>query len=122
MPQLKRILIVDDDPTILVILKDLLRDADYQVETASPSHAIDSALNNPPDLILLDMMMPVVNGVQVAQTLRADARTSYVPIVAISAASEIEELARRADVDAVLKKPFDFMKVLSTIESLIGDT
>ncbi len=118
----KRILIIDDDQTILAILKELLSDAHYEVETASPTHAIDTALSNPPDLILLDMMMPVVDGVQVAQTLRADPRTSYVPIVAISAAAQIEELARRADVDAALKKPFDFKKVLSTIEGLIGDT
>lgn len=120
MPTPKRILIIDDDQTILVILKDLLRDAHYAVETPNPAQAIEAALNNPPDLILLDMLMPV-DGVQVAQTLRADSRTSYVPIVAISAAYEIEEMARRADVDAVLKKPFDFNQVLATIEHLIGD-
>lgn len=117
----KRILIIDDDQTILALLKDLLQDAAYNVETTGPAHAIDMALNHPPDLILLDMMMPVVSGIEISQTLRADSRTSYVPIVAISAAATIEEMARRADVDAVLKKPFDFQKVLSTIEQLIGE-
>ncbi len=117
----KRILIIDDDPMILAILKDLLQDNGYTVQTGKASAAIDIALNNPPDLLLLDMMMPDISGVQVAQKLRSDPRTSYIPIVAISAAARVAEMGRQADVDAILKKPFDFKQVLETIERFIGD-
>jgi len=118
----KRILIIDDDLTIVMILKDLLQDAGYKVETASSMNVMEKTLSSLPDLILLDMMMPGVSGVEVSQMLRSEARTNYIPIVAISAAATVEDMARRADTDAVLKKPFDMPQVLHTIERLIGDS
>src|ERR1044071_9303265 len=80
-----RVLIVDDDRKILDLLVDLLELEGYQVSTAfDGAQAIELALSFQPDLIVSDVVMPVVGGLELCRRLKEDARTAYIPVMLIS--------------------------------------
>ena len=86
------ILVVDDTPDNLTLVSNLLK-GDYRVRVAiSGEKALKIALSeNPPDLILLDVMMPVMDGYEVCQQLRSNALTAHIPIIFLTAKSEVED-------------------------------
>lgn len=103
-----RILVVDDDPEIVNLFAYALRRAGYQVEGVLDSQAaLERARRAPPDLILLDVMMPGMNGYEVARQLRAEAATATIPIVMLTAraliADQVEGL--QAGANSYLVKP-----------------
>jgi adenylate cyclase len=103
------ILAVDDTPNNLSLLSELLKD-DYRVRIATNgAKALELALANPPDLILLDIMMPGLNGYQVLERLRAEEHLRHIPVVMISAVDEIESVVRCIELGAedYLPKPFN---------------
>lgn len=115
-----KILVVDDAPdTLELFLKRLLKSG-YQVRTAiSGAKAIESAQADPPDLILLDILMPVMDGFEVCEQIKADERTRDVPIIFISALGEKEHILqafRMGGVDYVTK-PFQWEEVLARVET-----
>ena len=89
------ILIVDDTPTNLAVLVDVLK-AEYRTKVAiSGERAIELALSGPPpDLILLDIMMPGLSGYAVCERLKAELATRHVPIIFVTAMSEIDDETR----------------------------
>ncbi len=101
------VLVVDDDAAILDLVQAVLEDEGYHVRVSVDGAALRSAHAQPPDLILLDMMMPLMDGVEVTQRLRADPATAHIPLVAVSARHNLAALAALLHVDAVLPKPFD---------------
>lgn len=119
---MKTILVVDDDADIVGMLRHVLEDEGYAVQTAVGEGALHLALTTGPSLILLDIMMPGMDGVEVSQRLRADARTRTIPIVAMSAAHRLRERAREMAADTLLAKPFDLTTLLDEIERLIDGT
>jgi CheY-like chemotaxis protein len=103
----KRILVVDDEPGITEVLQGILSDAGYQVVTASDGRgAISEATALPPDLVLLDFMMPVANGGDVLQTFRSHPDLQRVPVVLMSALDQVGVEGRAQGHAAVLRKPF----------------
>jgi CheY-like chemotaxis protein len=112
------VLVVEDDPTIARVLEEALQEEGYVVETAVDGQAVWSALSVEPAVILLDINMPGMDGIQVARRLRADARTKRIPIILMSAAYRLRERAREAPVDALLPKPFDLTEMLTVVERL----
>ena len=103
------ILIVDDTPNNLSLLTELLRDR-YRIRAATTgTKALELAAANPPDLVLLDVMMPGLNGYEVLERMRADARLQSVPVIMISAVDEIESVIRCIELGAedYLPKPFN---------------
>ena len=103
------ILLVDDTPANLALLSGLLGDQ-YRVKVATHgAKALELAAANPPDLVLLDIMMPGMSGYEVLERLRSDPRTRHVPVVMISAVDEIESVIRCVELGAedYLVKPFD---------------
>jgi CheY-like chemotaxis protein len=104
------LLIVDDDLATRVRLRDLLeREGHFQVKEASDGYgALETARQSPPDLILLDIMMPGITGLEVCRELRADPNTREVPIIVLSAAEESDAMiaALNAGADDFLRKPF----------------
>lgn len=111
------ILIVDDEFSILMLLDEVLREEGFNVARAQNGHAaLTLALADPPDLIVTDLMMPVMDGRAFAQQLRQHPATATVPILLISAAYTKQP----SDLfSAVLPKPFDVDQLLSTISGLL---
>jgi sigma-B regulation protein RsbU (phosphoserine phosphatase) len=103
------ILAVDDTPTNISLLAGLLGE-DYKVKAATNgAKALELAAANPPDLILLDIMMPGLSGYDVLERLRADPRLRHIPVIMISAVDEIESVIRCIELGAedYLPKPFN---------------
>ena len=106
--QLGRALVVEDDVVLAETLRDLLEDEGYAVAVHRDGHEALAALVDPPDLALVDLLLPGLNGVEVCRWLKTDPRTRQVPVIFITAASP-EFLAGwldGCDCDAVLHKPF----------------
>jgi excisionase family DNA binding protein len=117
-----RILVVDDDPDLQELLKDAFRDR-YDVETAST--ALEAASRLPvfkPDLILLDIRLPDVSGLQVCRHFQGYKQQHRVPILTMSAyGSEIDPLeVRRSGADAFLPKPLRLGDLKKRIQSMVG--
>jgi CheY-like chemotaxis protein len=112
---LYRILIVDDEPDFRYILRRILERADYEViDAINGVAALEVVRRSPPDLIVTDMMMPVMNGAELIRRLRADPQTAPIPILA--ATSDVD-LAGGADV--VLKKPYRSAELLTAADTLL---
>jgi len=114
------ILIVDDEIANLKLLKELLSHEGYQVRPADhPQVAIDSALAQPPALILLDVKMPEMDGFEVCRCLKQDERTREVPVIFISALHEVDDKLRSFEVGGVdyITKPFQEEEVLARIRT-----
>ncbi len=102
------VLVVDDDPSIVEFLIEALEDEEYRVVTSVDGESLQVAHDVRPDVILLDIMMPVMDGVEVSRRLRQDPATARIPIVVMS--------ARVMDVDGRLPKPFDLDFLYATVE------
>ncbi|GAB4517619.1 MAG: response regulator [Anaerolineae bacterium] len=114
------ILVVDDTPANLSLLVNLLTKRDYKVRAAKDGFsALRSAFNNPPDLVLLDISMPDMDGYEVCEKLKADARTQDIPVIFISAMDDTDKIIRAFEVGGVdyVTKPFQFREVLARVES-----
>ena len=108
MPLRPKILAVDDDPTNLAIIEELLGD-EYDVTTLSDGRAaLDTAKQLKPSLVLLDIMMPVVDGYELCEMLRAERTLRHLKVVLVSGNAKIEERARgfEAGADDYIVKPF----------------
>ena len=116
------ILVADDDPDILSIVSMSLETQGYTVHKASNGReAVDLAREHHPDLILMDMMMPVVSGYEAVGELKADATTKDIVIVGLSAKAMATDMERATDVgiDGYITKPFRIAQVLSVVESYL---
>ncbi|MCP4395877.1 MAG: diguanylate cyclase [bacterium] len=114
------ILVVDDTRDNLRLLSNILSEKGYQVRPVSQgSRAISAAQSKVPDLILLDIMMPEMNGYQVCQALKADERTCDVPIIFISALNETFDKVKGFSMGGVdyITKPFQTEEVLARVET-----
>ena len=118
----KRILICDDDPAILRVLQVNLEVEGYETLLAHHGEeALEIALAEKPDLIILDIMMPRLDGYQTCERLKASDETKQIPVVFLSAkaqASDIEK-GKAYGVDDYLTKPFDPDTLVDTIERLL---
>lgn len=114
------ILVVDDTPANLRLLVHLLTERGYKVR-ALPSGklALAAVKNHPPDLILLDIMMPKINGYEVCEQLKANPTTRDIPVIFISAISEVMDKIRAFNVGGVdyVTKPFQVEEVLARVET-----
>ncbi|HMJ11190.1 MAG TPA: response regulator [Polyangiaceae bacterium] len=119
-----RILVVEDQDSIRRMIEALVQARGYQVTAvASGAKAIDLASTDPPDLVLLDLMLPgQFDGFEVCRRLRADPGTSKVPVVIISALDDAESRSRASDAGATAyyTKPFSPIALLKEIERLKG--
>jgi adenylate cyclase len=109
LPTGQTILAVDDTPANLALLAELLHGS-YRVKVATNgAKALELATSNPPDLILLDVMMPELNGYEVLERLRADPRLRHIPVIMISAVDQIESVIRciKLGAEDYLPKPFN---------------
>ena len=115
----KKLLIVDDDPGIVAVLFEMLTDEGYVVETAVDGAAVRLAPTSQPDLILLDVMMPIMNGVEVSKRLKSDPVTQHIPIIAMSAGTTLRDRYKDMRADDFLAKPFEISDLLTKIKKFI---
>ncbi|PMB00653.1 hybrid sensor histidine kinase/response regulator, partial [Fischerella thermalis CCMEE 5196] len=113
------ILVIDDSPTNLEVLYATLSGAGYEVLVEMDGiSGIEQTKNNPPDLILLDIMMPKLDGFETCRRLQADPSTKDIPIIFITALSDIEEKVKGLSLGAVdyITKPFQQNEVLARVQ------
>ena len=120
MDKKARILVVDDDERNLRLMKALLAPLGHTVSTAvDGEEALDAVRAVPPDVILLDAMMPKLDGFEVARRLKADERTEGIPIVMVTALQSVEDRVKalEAGADDFLSKPVDKIELTARVRS-----
>ena len=104
-----RILVVEDSPDVRLALATILEDAGHEiVEAEDGDQVFDLAISENPDLVLLDVMMPRVNGFDALATLKADTRTNPIPVIMVTAKGRPEDMAMARSLGAVeyITKPW----------------
>ncbi len=117
-----RILFIDDEPEILKAVKFYLEDEDFEVHVAEEGNkALQLAESIQPDLIILDVMMPVMDGLQVCRQLRSRTRTRLIPIIFLTAREAIEDKIKGLEAGGVdyITKPFDNKELMARIKAQI---
>ena len=118
----KTILIVEDEPRNLKLLRDLLQRFGYEIlEATDGEQGMKSAGEKMPDLILMDIMMPIMDGLEATRIIKADIKTKHIPIIALTsyAMKGDREKTIEAGCDAYIAKPIDIQEVLKTIENFL---
>lgn len=119
----KRLLVVDDDPGLLLAVSETLRAEGYDVKTARRgAEALIIVAQTLPDLIISDIRMPGMDGYQLVRNLRSNARTRLVPIVFLTAKDEIADRITgfRTGVDAYLTKPFEPEELAAIVQAILN--
>ena len=120
----KRILIVDDEVQLVEMVKMRLEAAGYEVISAyDGQEGFDKAKKDKPDLIILDLMLPKMDGYKVCGLLKNDARYSKIPIIMFTARAQEEDsrLGKDLGAEEYVTKPFDPKILLSKIKELLGE-
>jgi len=120
----KRVLIVDDEPNIVTSLEFLLSHAGYELRVERDGEAAIKAMDEfQPDLVLLDVMMPVRNGFEVCQMIRDNAAWQNVKVVMLTAKGRDTEVSKglALGADAYVSKPFSTKALLECVKGLLGE-
>jgi two-component system, OmpR family, alkaline phosphatase synthesis response regulator PhoP len=117
-----RVLVVDDEPDLVRVLEFGLRASGYTVESASDGQeGLKKAREIKPDVILLDLMLPKLDGYKVCRLLKFDDRFKHIPIIILSARTQEgdQTLALEMGANRFVTKPYDFTEILGYIETLL---
>lgn len=117
-----RVLVVDDEPDLIRILEFGLRAAGYQVDIAADGQeGLKKARDLRPDIILLDLMLPKLDGYKVCRLLKFDERYRQIPIIILSARTQEgdQTLAKEMGANRFITKPYEFSEILAHIEALL---
>jgi CheY-like chemotaxis protein len=110
-----RVLVVDDEPDLRYILRRVFERAGYEVmDCGNGATALEAVHRSPPDLVMTDMMMPVMGGAELIRRLRGDSATAQIPILAVSGDAHLAIGA-----DAVLTKPWKLQHLLTAATALM---
>ena len=113
------ILVADDERAIRLLLEMILTDAGHRVLFAADGRqALERSERERPDIVIADVMMPVLDGATLCRKLKAGLLTAGIPVILMSAAAE--STARAAGADAFLRKPFDVAEVESLVQQLLA--
>jgi two-component system cell cycle response regulator DivK len=115
----EQILVVEDNEKNMKLLRDVLRAIGYRtLEASTARRALSLAINHRPALILMDIRLPDMSGVEALRTLRADERTAHIPVLAVTAQAMKGDRARFIEdgFDGYLSKPVDVDAFLATVE------
>lgn len=117
-----RILVVDDEPNIVQTLQDRLEMNEYEVVTAGNGReGLEKFEEEHPDVILLDVIMPIMDGHEMLEALRKRPRGQDVSVIMLTARSQTQDIARAnaCGIDDYIVKPFDLSELLEKIESVV---
>ncbi len=118
-----RILLVDDEPDLVQMVSVRLKAAGYEISTAyDGQEALEKVKESRPDLMILDLMLPKLDGYKVCRLLKFDERTRGIPILIFTARAQVEDvtLATECGADAYLTKPFEAKVLLGKLQELLS--
>jgi CheY-like chemotaxis protein len=114
------VLIVDDDESTRDLCAEFLESEGYRsVRARDGQEALERGVACVPDVVLLDVVLPGLDGVETCRQLKADPRTRHIPVALMSARSRLNDYQARAGADGVLSKPFDLDTLLHLIQTLL---
>lgn len=116
----RRVLIVEDEQDVAELIADVLQMEGFQTCPSYGEVAMEDALRFRPDVVLLDLMMPLVDGFEVARRLRAHDETRHLPIVVMTAMHDAAAKAVEIGTPHVLPKPFDIEQLTRKVEDALG--
>lgn len=119
----KRILIVEDEESLLKLESILLTSRGYDVKGVTDGQAaLDAVVNLKPDLVLLDIMLPVIDGFEVCRRIKSSESTRHIPVIMLTAKKSREDMARGEEVGAdwYITKPFKSAMVIETIQRFLS--
>lgn len=117
-----RILIVDDNKVNIELLRAQLKPYNYRIETALDGEdALAKVTKDPPDMVLLDLMMPKISGYEVCKAIKQNKLTQFVPVIVITALQELDDKLKAIELgaDDFLVKPFNKLELITRIKSLL---
>jgi two-component system alkaline phosphatase synthesis response regulator PhoP len=120
----KTIMVVDDNPDIITIVKTILEGKGYRVFSASSgAELLDMLKNQKPDLIILDIMMPEMDGLEVLSRLKAASDTAAIPVILLTAKVQYEDVlgGYKLGADYYITKPFTSTQLVNGINLLLGE-
>ena len=120
----KKILIVDDEPDIVDLLKIRIGSANYGIVTAEDGQdALEKIEQDIPDLLVLDIMMPKIDGYTLFKMLRTSPKYKHIPIIILTASVELEDVRKciKEGVEAYLRKPYKPEVLMGLIKGLLGE-
>jgi DNA-binding response OmpR family regulator len=120
---MKKILIVDDEPNIVMTLEYTFKKSNYEVFIARDGQeALDILKTNFPDVIILDIMMPMVDGFATLEQIRKDANLQHTKVLFLSAKNKESDIEKgiALGADAYMTKPFSIKKVVEKVEELLS--
>ena len=116
----KRLLLIDDDPNLILLVKDYLEFRGYEVVTAENGReALEVLEHDIPDMIICDVMMPEMDGYSLVKHVREDARTSWIPVLFLSAKGQSQDRVKglNTGADVYMVKPFEPEELVAQVES-----
>ncbi|MCP3177645.1 response regulator [Desulfuromonas sp. KJ2020] len=119
----KRILIVEDEESLLKLESILLTSKGYDVTGVTNGQAaLDSLAENPSDLVLLDIMLPQIDGFEVCRRIKENPQTQHIPVIMLTAKKSREDMARgeKVGADWYITKPFKSVMVIETIQRFLA--
>ncbi|HZP30960.1 MAG TPA: response regulator [Acidimicrobiia bacterium] len=120
---MKRLLVIEDDVDIRELVAFKLTQVGYEVEAfEDPREAVEAALHQPPDLVVLDIMMPAMSGLEVCRRLRAEPATAVTPIVMLTAKAQEADVERgfAAGATDYVVKPFSPRELVSRVDAILS--
>jgi len=117
--EIKKILVVDDDPALTAMVKKCLESKGYEVTAVTEAvDGLEHAMKNDPDLIILDIMMPIINGFNFCRLLKQEEETKNIPIVILTARDQKKDMKIGLEMgaEAYLVKPLNTSELLKTIK------
>ena len=122
MAGVHRVLVVDDDPVIVRLLEVNFEMEGFQVVTAVDGQdGVDKAKSEQPDVVVSDVMMPKLNGLELTAALKADDSTKHIPIVLLSAKAQVDDVRAGLDAgaDDYVTKPFEPLDLIDRVTKLL---
>jgi len=121
----KTILVIDDNPTDLKLISSLVAAEGYQVVTANEAPVgIEEAMTRKPDLIVLDVMMPIINGYNICRLIKDQDDYAHIPVILLTSRTSEEDhrIGREVGANAYIAKPFERSELLSAIKQLLSSS
>jgi two-component system cell cycle response regulator DivK len=121
---MKTILIVEDNEKNMKLARDILRAKGYAtLEAVTGLDGVTLALQHKPDLVLMDIQLPDINGIEAFERIRADASAARVPVVAFTASVTVNDRSRIGDAgfDGFLSKPINLKEFVETVRRMAGE-